>query len=61
MADYGYVAIASNGREVKGTIIAENPDSARAQLKSQGLMVTEVKEQGLLDKDIKIGFKKRIL
>ncbi len=60
MADYGYVAIANNGREVKGTIVAENPDSARAQLKSQGLMVTEVKEQGLLDKDLKIGFKQKI-
>lgn len=60
MADYSYEAIAANGREVKGTIVAENPDSAKAQLKGQGLVVTSVKEQGLLDKDIKIGFKKKI-
>jgi len=60
MADYSYEAIAANGREVKGTIVAENPDSAKAQLKGQGLVVTSVKEQGILDKDIKIGFKKKI-
>lgn len=60
MADYSYEAIAANGREVKGTIVAENPDSAKAQLKGQGLVVTSVKEQGILDKDIKIGIKKKI-
>jgi len=60
MADYSYEAIAANGREVKGTIVAENPDSARAQLKSQGLVVTNVKEQGLLDKNVSFGFKKKI-
>jgi type IV pilus assembly protein PilC len=60
MADYSYEAIAANGKEVKGTIVAENPDSARAQLKNQGLVVTNVKEQGLLDKEVKFGFKKKI-
>lgn len=60
MADYSYVAIADNGKEVKGTIVAENPDSARAQLKGQGLVVTSVKEQGLMDKEITLGFKKKI-
>ena len=60
MADYSYVAIADNGKEVKGTIVAENPDSARVQLKGQGLVVTSVKEQGLMDKEISFGFKKKI-
>ncbi len=60
MADFSYEAISANGKEVKGTIVAENPDSARAQLKNQGLVVTSVKEQGLLDKEISIGPKKRI-
>ncbi len=60
MADYSYVAIADNGKEVKGTIVAENPDSARVQLKGQGLVVTSVKEQGLMDKEISLGFKKKI-
>ena len=59
MADFSYEAISANGKEVKGTIVAENPDSARAQLKNQGLVVTNVKEQGLLDKEVTIGFKKR--
>lgn len=60
MADYSYEAIADNGRAVKGTIVAENPDSVRAQLKSQGLIVTNVKEQGLLDKDVNLGFQKKV-
>ncbi len=60
MADFSYEAITANGKEVKGTIVAENPDSARAQLKNQGLVVTNVKEQGLLDKEISIGPKKKI-
>ncbi len=60
MADFSYEAISANGKEVKGTIVAENPDSARAQLKNQGLVVTSVKEQGLLDKEISIGPKKKI-
>ena len=60
MADYSYEAISANGKEVKGTIVAENPDSARAQLKNQGLTVTNVKEQGILDKEITFGLKKKI-
>jgi len=60
MADFSYEAISANGKEVKGTIVAENPDSARAQLKNQGLVVTSVKEQGLLDKEVSFGFKKKI-
>ncbi len=60
MADFSYEAISANGKEVKGTIVAENPDSARAQLKNQGLTVTSVKEQGLLDKEITFGMKKKI-
>ena len=60
MANYSYEAIEANGREVKGTVVAENPDSARVVLKGQGLTVTSVKEQGLMDKEIKIGIKKKI-
>jgi type IV pilus assembly protein PilC len=60
MADFSYEAITANGKEVKGTIVAENPDSAKAQLKNQGLTVTNVKEQGILDKEITFGMKKKI-
>lgn len=60
MANYSYEAIEANGREVKGTVVAETPESAKSILKNQGLTVTSVKEQGLMDKEIKIGFKKKI-
>lgn len=60
MANYSYEALEVNGRTVKGTIVAETPESARSLLKNQGLTVTTVKEQGLMDKEIKIGFKKKI-
>lgn len=60
MADFSYEAISANGKEVKGTVVAENPDSARVILKNQGLTVTSVKEQGILDKEISFGLKKKI-
>ena len=60
MANYSYEALESNGREVKGTIVAETPESAKSLLKGQGLTVTSVREQGLMDKEVKIGFKKKI-
>ncbi len=54
MASYGYEAIDAAGKSVKGSVEAENIEKARADLKNQGLTVTELKEQSLLTKDINI-------
>lgn len=54
MASYGYEAIDSVGKTVKGSIEAENIDKARSDLKGQGMTILNLKEQSLLTKDINI-------
>ncbi len=59
MADYAYEAIAADGKVMKSTIQADSEELARAQLKSKGLIVTNVSEQSVLNKDISISFDKK--
>ena len=59
MADFAYEAIAADGKVLKSTIQAENEELARAQLKNKGLIVTNVTEQGMLNKEISISFDKK--
>ncbi len=54
MANFMYEALDKKGNAVKGTIVAENIDLARAQVKEQGATLLNIKEQGALDKEIKI-------
>ena len=56
MASYGYVAINKAGKEIKGTIEADNPEKVKSDLKAQGMTVLEITEQGLLTKDIELDF-----
>lgn len=62
MATYKYSAVDKAGKTVTGTIEADNEQRAAEQLKKEGKMPTEIKEQGVLDKDINMGdlFKKKI-
>lgn len=52
MAAYGYEALNSAGKSVKGSIQADSPEQARQELKRQGLDVLDVKAQTALTKDI---------
>lgn len=54
MASWGYVAIDNTGKELKGSMEAENGELVTRALKNQGLIVLEVKEQGAMNKDISI-------
>ena len=56
MADYGYQAINSIGKVVKGSVTAENEEQARNQLKTKGFIVTDLSEQSILSKDINFEF-----
>ncbi|MBR5376435.1 MAG: type II secretion system F family protein, partial [Lachnospiraceae bacterium] len=56
MPSYGYVAIDATGKELKGSVTADNPGQVNQKLTSQGLTVIEVTEQGLLNKEINIDF-----
>lgn len=59
MANYQYEVISQDGKTIKGTQEAENPEVVRAQLKAKGYIVTNVSEQSALNKEIKIGFEKK--
>lgn len=62
MASFSYIAIDSKGKQVKSSIEADNQLKASEQLKRDGLTIIELKEQGVLDKDINLGglIKKRV-
>ena len=54
MATYGYKAITKAGKEVKGSLEADNKDLAMAELRRQELPVIDLGEQSFLTKDIDI-------
>ncbi|MDY3770295.1 MAG: type II secretion system F family protein [Lachnospiraceae bacterium] len=62
MTTYKYSAVDKNGKAVSGSIEAENEQKAAEQLKKEGKIPTEIKEQSFLDKDLNMGslFKKKV-
>lgn len=54
MAAYGYEALNSAGKEIKGSVEADNIEAARQALKKQGIQVINIKPQSALTKDISI-------
>ena len=52
MASYGYEAFNAAGKQVKGSIEADSIEKARSDLKNQGMIVMELKEQSILTRDI---------
>ncbi|MBR1930738.1 MAG: type II secretion system F family protein [Lachnospiraceae bacterium] len=59
MAAFGYVAVDKSGKEVKGTIEADNLESARQDLKRKDMTPISIKAQGALSKDINVDFSKK--
>lgn len=59
MADFAYEAIAADGKVVKATIQADSEELARVQLKNKGLIVTNVSEQSVLNKEISLSFDRK--
>lgn len=55
MASFSYVAVDSKGKQVKGSVEADNQTKASEQLKKDGMTIIDLKEQGALDKDINLG------
>ncbi len=52
MADFGYKAIDRAGKEVKGSMQADNQDMVARELRKQGLLPVEISEQSAMTKDI---------
>ncbi len=54
MGEYSYIAVMQDGKEKKGTMEAKDAERVRQQLRSEGLIATEIKEQNILTRDINI-------
>jgi len=55
MASFGYVALDKSGKEIKGSIDADNIEQARQELKVKDMTLLELKEQTLFSKDLNLG------
>ncbi|MGN0328223.1 MAG: type II secretion system F family protein [Lachnospira sp.] len=59
MEMFSYTAVASDGKDKKGSIEAESRDDAARKLKESGLTPMSIKTQSALDKDIELPFLKK--
>lgn len=59
MPSFAYTAVNAAGKEVKGSIEAEDEAKASAELKHKGLTVASLKQQNALNKDINLEFNKK--
>lgn len=60
MPSFGYVAVNALGKIKKGSLEAEDLEQARAMLKRDDLTAIDLKEQGVLTKDIELPFLNRV-
>ena len=59
METFSYTAVGADGKEKKGTVIAETREDAARSLKDQGLLPMSIGKQSALDKDINFSFGKK--
>jgi len=59
MATFSYVAIDKSGKEVKGSVEADNIESARQETKRKELTLVSIKQAGALSKDLNLDFSKK--
>lgn len=59
METFSYTAVGADGKEKKGTVIAETREDAARSLKDQGLLPMPIGKQSALDKDINFSFGKK--
>lgn len=60
MTEYMYRAISKSGKEIKGKIESESMEKAKTELKNRDLVLTEISEAGLLQKDIQFNIAGKI-
>lgn len=60
MADFSYIAINREGKQVKGSIQAQDIGAARSKLKLDGFTPVSIKAQSFLTKDIEIGGARKV-
>lgn len=60
MPSYAYIAVDKTGKEKKASIEADTLDQVNLRLRKEGLIPIEVKEVGLLGKDIQLSFHQNV-
>ena len=60
MAEFAYVAINKDGKQKKGSIIADDEADALKKIKKNGMTPLELHEAGLLNKEINLDFGTKI-
>ena len=60
MPGYTYIAVDQKGKEKRGRMEAENRDEVSQQLKKDGLFPVEIKEQGVLNKELDLSIGKKV-
>jgi type IV pilus assembly protein PilC len=56
MPSYGYIAVNKVGKRVKDSVESASLESAKNSLRAAGYTIIDIKEQGVLDKDINLPF-----
>ena len=59
MPSFGYVAIDKSGVEVKGSIIAEDKEKVKRDVKAMGMIPLEIEEQSIWNQDLDLSFEKK--
>ena len=59
MPGFSYVAVDQAGKEIKGSIDAENSERVAETLRRDGLLPLSIKEQGVLNKEIDFAIGKK--
>ena len=61
METYSYKGVSAEGKNTKGTVEAESPKHAVAQLKAQGIIPIDVEKQSVMNKEIELpGLKRKV-
>lgn len=60
MPSYSYVAVDKTGKEKRANIEAETIEKADAEVRKLGLIPIEIREAGVLGKEVSFGFRKKV-
>lgn len=60
MADFSYIAVNKEGKQVKGSMKAMSETDARSQLRKDGLRPIKLKQQNFLTRDVSFGTEKKV-
>ena len=60
MASYGYIAIDTTGKQIKGSVDAESAEYAIRDLKARGFLPVRVTEQNMMTRDIDLSAFKKV-